>query len=290
MRISIYLFLLLIIASTSACNLINPAEGIPAYIHIKEYQFETNIGTEGSNSQRIEDVWVYVDNNLLGAYDLPATIPILSTGEQEVVLDPGIRENGISALPTVYPYISRVTLTANLEAGVVDTLSPVGRYSDDVEFLFVEGFDENHIFDVDRDDDDGTFIEASTDNALDGKSGRIHLTTDHSEIQVATRLEFFDLPETGFIPVYLELDYKTDVEVLFGLIGLNDSGTEEFYYSHALNPKSDWNKVYLNLTEVIVNSRLNVYQVGIAARLPIDMSLDEANIYLDNIKLLHRKE
>ena len=57
----------------SSCELYNPAEPTPAYIHIDKFILNTAYLTEGSNSHKITDAWVYIDDQLLGCFELPAT-------------------------------------------------------------------------------------------------------------------------------------------------------------------------------------------------------------------------
>ncbi len=54
-------------------------EPLPAYIYIPAFELRTTQG-EGSASSAITDVWLTVNGEFLGAYELPARIPVLQTG------------------------------------------------------------------------------------------------------------------------------------------------------------------------------------------------------------------
>ena len=97
MKMKVYIPIVLVLIFT-ACEVINPDEDIPSFISINEFE-HTEVGTA-----KIVDAWVYIDNDLQGIYPLPNIIPVLKNGEQKRYIAPGIKENGISATRTNYPF------------------------------------------------------------------------------------------------------------------------------------------------------------------------------------------
>ena len=79
----------------SSCNNFKGSQEIPAYIHIDTFLFTTNYGLEGAASHKITDAWLYIDDDIQGCYELPATIPVLERGNHRVTIIPGIKLNGI---------------------------------------------------------------------------------------------------------------------------------------------------------------------------------------------------
>ncbi|NOR88116.1 MAG: hypothetical protein GQ527_10940, partial [Bacteroidales bacterium] len=61
---------------------------VPSYIDINEIDFTTT-SSQGSSSSYFTDAWLYVDGADMGAYPLPAIIPILSEGEHKIKIAPG---------------------------------------------------------------------------------------------------------------------------------------------------------------------------------------------------------
>ncbi len=283
-KIYLPLIALLCLCLLAACEIINPPEALPAYIQIEPFEFSTNLD-QGSASNNITDAWLYVDNELIGAFTLPATVPVLKTGEFSVIVDPGIKENGVAATPTIYPYYQRYTNTVNLVETEITTIQPESAYNDNLNFVFIEGFTDQHLFTADLDGNPETSIVSSSLGAYEGNSGRIELTTEHPRLQVATGFVYDNLPTDGSVQIYLEMDYKNAVNLGVGVIGVDANGIEKAFYSHGLNPTAEWKKVYINLTEVIFNSELEYYQITFAATLPD--GLDSAVILVDNIKLIH---
>ena len=80
--LKIFFFLLFFTTLLFSCNKFDGDQTIPAYIHIEKITLADNpIISEGSLSNRITDAWVYVDDELIGAFELPATFPVLKKGE-----------------------------------------------------------------------------------------------------------------------------------------------------------------------------------------------------------------
>ena len=128
---------------------------IPSYLNIESINLETE-SYEGSDSHNITDVWVTMDGNFLGAFELPSLIPILSDGEHEFRISPGIKVNGISATRIIYPFYEISDLFM-IDGGVYNivnsnilclyrdsiiTINATTSYKDNLEFLFIEDFED----------------------------------------------------------------------------------------------------------------------------------------------------
>lgn len=274
-----------------ACELINPEEQIPAYIYVEPFTLQENPDVvAGSLDEAITHVFAYSGTDFLGIFSLPALIPVLQEGPQTIELDPGIRDNGISASIQIYPFYERYAKEVVLEPGRIDTLLPVTRYRSNIRIHFIEDFEAGiPIFSEDRDGNENTKLEASTEDIFEGgRSGRILLDTLNPFFDVGTdRSQLFDLRTGG--RTYLELNYKTDVELLFGVVEIDNLGSAQSYFEYGLLPRASWNKVYFNLTEVVRVTNADAYQIAITGGLPISngaFALPEGRVYLDNIKLI----
>ena len=128
-------------AFVSSCNIINPAEPVPAYLHVDSFSVKTDPLTQGSSSHRIVDAWVFVDGNIVGAFEMPVNVPVLSAGMHKVTVRPGILVNGIAATRSIYPFYSGYDTVMNLESAKINTaqsnsavqrpagsLNPAGRW------------------------------------------------------------------------------------------------------------------------------------------------------------------
>ncbi len=88
--------------------------------------------------QKITDGWLYVDGEYLGAYTLPAIVPVLAEGENEVILFPGVKENGIEATPNIYPYLTQFAKHYTLNAGQTTAVQPVTDYDPKIKCMPLE--------------------------------------------------------------------------------------------------------------------------------------------------------
>jgi hypothetical protein len=280
----------------SACDIVNPDESIPAYIHVEPFEMDADYGVEGSASEKITDVWVFAGGQNIGVYDLPATLPILLEDTSDIRLFPGIKKNGISASPVIYPFYRSFAFSGELEAATIDTIRPQTSYLDDLTFVVNERFDVAHSMKFDIDGNLNTRMEITNTGSEvleGGGSGKIVLDTTNSLIEVGTLDAFTDLPTTG-LPVYLELDYRTDIELAISLVGFDQTGGSFPGAVLFLNPQSEWNKVYFDVTDTVTflnDAAISGFRILLAARLPRDgngnFTLDRAVILVDNLKLLH---
>ncbi|MEN0046018.1 MAG: hypothetical protein AAF806_03055 [Bacteroidota bacterium] len=274
----------------STCDLINPEETIPSYISIESIDFVATTPTHGSSNHKIVEAWVSVDGVFIGVYDLPATIPVLASGATEIKVEAGIKDNGIGRLPEIYPFFEPYRVNVDLKPAEVTVLQPNTRYRENLSFALVEDFENgSNIFIDELDGNSLTSIDVTTEDVFEGNaSGVIQLTGENPAVEVATDFarKYSDLQTKG-VPVYLELNYKTDVEVAFGIIGheLAVFTPPEKLYEPVLFPKQTWNKVYLNLSAAVFELQTPEYQIALIAVLPPD--LESGSIRLDNIKLIH---
>src|ERR1039457_4232719 len=94
----------LLLFSTQSCEKFSGDQTIPAYLKIDSIYITTKTETQGSASHSITDAWVYVDDQFIGAYQMPARFPVLKEGKHKVEVFAGIKKDGIAATRTPYPF------------------------------------------------------------------------------------------------------------------------------------------------------------------------------------------
>ena len=116
---------------------------IPAYISIDSISLTTNYATQGTASQNITDAWVYLDDNLVGAFQLPVKrIPILATGKHKISVQPGIKKDGIGATRTNYVFYNTIERTVNLAEDSITKMGTLNTtYQETTTFFLKEDFD-----------------------------------------------------------------------------------------------------------------------------------------------------
>ncbi len=268
----------------AGCDIINPADPVPAYLYIGNIAIEPVAGT-GTNMHKVTEAWVFVDGNPLGAYDFPATVPVIGEGLATVIVRAGIRVNGVLAAADTYPFF--MTWQSEINLAPLQTLDlPVqSRYLPNVVFALIEDFESAHGFTDLRGGDPAIAMTRTTGEVFEGSaSGSIVLNTEMNLIQVANLPLLSSVPVNGS-PVYLELHYKNNVNFSVGLVG-HDPGISPAAVSIlVLRPQEEWNKVYIDLTPAVRASQYAAYQILFSA--VHDPVLEQSEVYLDNIKLLH---
>jgi hypothetical protein len=276
-------FVALFLIST-ACDLNDPEEGnVPAYIYISDIQVETT-SAQGREQHDIKDAWIYVNGNLIGAFELPALAPVLEEGTQNVSVRAGIIENGIANTRTFYPFFEFYDSTINMIPGNIDTISPVVSYNQRSVFKWTENFqrsdtsvERTHISDVDFEiTDDPAEVYPTSEKSL-----KATLPSQGLMFEIASK-EQFQIPRNQ--PVFLEVNFRTDVELMIGyqVIRGVEQSVRPFMY---LNPTDEWKKLYVNFQPSFADHHPDSeFKIIFFAR-----QYDEgpADIFLDNIKLIH---
>ncbi|MCU0347220.1 MAG: hypothetical protein MUC59_09760 [Saprospiraceae bacterium] len=274
-------------------------EPIPTYMTIEPFELKaTDTNKHGSISENITHADVFMFDSTtnesiqLGVFELPATFPVLNSGNFSLNIDPVIRANGSSNYLQPYPFYSRFSKNINLSNDEGLTVKPSTNYIEEAVFGMQEDFENgNTVFTVDRDDNDATAVTITSQDAFEGQySGRIKLDTANAVI-VAQTEGLFDLTISTAGKIYLELNYKTDVPLEFGIIPVEDNGLEgTANFEFVVLAKDRWNKIYFDLTEVISITGGLRFAIIMRAGIPLregKYTLDEAEILLDNIKLVH---
>lgn len=263
----------------AACDLVNPEEQIPAFLEVNNFEFIAK-PEQGANSAQITDAWVFVNDISLGVYELPTTIPVLDLGAQKVTVFPVIRENGIRSFPNIYSLYQRYETTIEFTPENTISINPTTSFVNNAIFDLVEDFNtDNHQ------------LKGENPDAVVATDGIGNIQLQGNEFITFTSSEIFsDLPTTGGIPVFLEFDYKTNVELEIGLVGIS-STVNATVYPVILCPINRWNKVYVNLQEALQISQLPTYQLAFRASITDtgcgNVNSSNPEILIDNVKLIH---
>jgi len=163
LRMIKYLYILFISVLFANCTLTDSDQPIPAYLEITDVNVNT-IQSQGEPTHKITDVWAYADNQLIGVFEIPCKIPVITTGETtEFLIFPGFRNNGERSRSFTYNLMDQLRFTETIAPGEVIQKSLTFEYKEDVIFDFVEGFEGgSHIFTRDLDGDEISRITNTT--------------------------------------------------------------------------------------------------------------------------------
>jgi hypothetical protein len=279
---AVSLTLFIFIFLFSSCNVINPAEPVPGYIHIDKFNI-TSTPTLGTDSSKITDVYVYIDNGYQGAYPLGASFPVLNSGSHQMQFYAGVIMNGISTTRILYPFYDSYNQTVDLEPGKTITIQPVIKYSSFTECAWCESFDNAGVSlaETDRSDTNLTVLALGNANNFEGKSGAVYLDDAHPFFELFTDTSY-DL--YGSSNVYLEMNYRCNNSLNVGMVAYSSSSTDQFSVE-IINPKTVWNKIYVELTPS-VRTYTTAYGFKIFLGATKDEGVTNAEFYFDNFKLL----
>ncbi|MEM9259710.1 MAG: hypothetical protein AAGA62_08690, partial [Bacteroidota bacterium] len=259
-----YFFGLLLLLLFTAC----PAdrELAPAFVLVEDFRLETP--GLGAATEDITEVWAFADDSFIGAFPLPARIPVPRAGATTLRLEAGVRQNGISTTPEIYEFYTPVNRNLELVPGETIDLGVLEiNYRADVQFAVFENF-EPGIPRAFSDQIVGTApLEVSAERIRSGEfSGRLALDLDNPLVEIATQERLSGLTDERPY-VWLELDYSSEVPVVWGITG--NQGIETIrVFDPGFNPRAGWTKIYFNLSEIIVRSTLEEYQLIFSALLP----------------------
>lgn len=250
---------------------------IPSYLKVNNVNLNYNQNF-GSITENITDVWVYIEDNLQGVYEIPVEFPVLEEGIKNIRLKAGIKANGIASTRIQYPFYSSFLDTINLVKDETIEIFPTFSYNDAFDAI-IEDFENS-----------GTTVDSTISSEIDftivnedeNKYAFAEIVSPLINFEIAT--QDLTLPQQG-APVYLELDYKSSTEFLVGMY-INypqDVVKSELVW---VTSKQDWNKIYINLTQTVSESiGAQSFKVFINMRRNDPSSNEE--ISLDNIKVLY---
>ena len=280
-------YLIFLMALFLSCDIFDKEEDIPGFIYVQSSDLITKAG-QGSNSSNIVDVTAYANNQFLGTFELPATIPVLATGEIQLALAPGIKNNGMVSDRRIYPFYQfyRKTFTVIPDATV--PITPDSNitfiYYDDGLKFYIEGFEGTGYELIESTESTAILnqITSPPENVKDGYTLEVLLDSEHDHFEVRTDWGLTNLPKGS--NMYLEIDFKGSVPLEIGIIAA--SPVVKKIFALGLVPQEDFTKVYINLTEQI-SREINTthFEIYFEAQLPSGSG--SAELYIDNIKFIY---
>lgn len=267
----------------------------PAWLEVNAWTLEQNsslAGDEGVLEHNFTDAWVYVDDKLVGVFEVPFKIPILESGtNKKITLYPTIKNNGISSTKKIYPFVEPMVVYGDLVQNQTLTINPTTKYYSQSKF-FIWDFEDTSTG-IDATPSSTTSISFSNDPTILTSNngsyfGRVNLTDTDDFWQAVTTQSFSDIPQEG-AEVYMEVSYHNTVSIITGVLALESSNVVS-NPNVQLNDQDaaevEWKKIYIDLKTIISGSvNANAFQFSFEGMLPDSLSTGQIN--LDNIKLVH---
>ena len=250
--------ILVFLFGLNACNTIDPPLNIPAYIQVDSFSFSTADST-GFNTQKISDVWIFVNGQQIGTYSVPTKpIPVLAEGNATVSILAGVYADGVLSNRIYYPFYGEYKQTMVFGKGKVTKVIPRFAFESSLKipFTYYQDFETS-----DSGFSKGTkgtvelkrlnHLNADSYPSLGNRYGSLTTTSDEDLIEFSNSI-LVPLNETG-MPVYVEFDYKSTCEIQVGLKGAKPNSPVLSTYDLVLKPRDVWTKIYVNLTDEIAS-------------------------------------
>lgn len=238
---------------------------------------------QGSNDHHITDTWVYVNDQYTGAYPLGSVIPVVSTGNTNVKLYAGIKNNGISSTRLSYEFYNAFEINQGFELGKTYTVSPKYTYQTGCKFHLIENFEQTGLRFQALGDSAFTRTGNGDPNAYGGtgKSAFMGMSAAKPTAIMKTSTSIIDFPSSATANVYLEMEYKCNQKFSISMM----CGNVEERNVITVNPSADWNKIYIQLANSIYSpTAYNSYDLIIKAIKESDVA--NPAIYIDNVKII----
>ncbi len=281
-------FLLILLLSLTTCEKFSGDQTIPAYLSIDSIYLTTDYYLQGTASQNITDAWVYVDDDLIGAFELPARFPVLKNGMHTVKILPGIKKNGIASTRINYIFYAeiskqiRLTEDSTTHLGVMKT-----TYTTAAGFTWMEDFD-NISISLDTTSRSTAYIQKTPIGSpltFEGShSGMVVMDTTMDFFECQTHNDFI-IP---YAPVFLEMNFNTSNVLTVGLILYSTTNIYTVPIINLNKTNNTWKKIYVDLT-TSMNAYPNVFSYRLYMGTFKDEDALQTTILFDNLKLVTTK-
>ena len=260
-----------------------------SWMRIDSVQFvPTPANNLGTGKHDFKDIWVYLNDNLQGTYELPAKFPIIHEGVSDFVFIPGISMNGFSGQRPIYTVVEPLRLQLNLSLGDTIKLNPVFRYDTTAVVPFNEGFEQGSMAMTKTTYSHSDFMLVNSPSiAFEGNGcGYMELSAGENSYAEAMSIDAYTLPKNG-TPVYFEMHYKCNTPFIFRLKGLSSDGFGYDFDIGGINSSDmKWKKIYFAITPDIVKFALG-NKFHIMLKIPRMTDIPSQELYVDNLKLIY---
>lgn len=263
----------------------------PAYIKIDTIILDsTDYVKFGATSNAIDYVWLVIDDNYQGTYQLPAVIPVIGEGPKKLEIYGGVREFSTSAASTNFAtrYINYLPqeIYTNLVSEQITQLNPHIQYDSSNSLVMARNLDfatDVNSFDlIDPAGDHSKDLVPANNGSFGGTYCMKLSLLNSSERSLKVIGGDFNIP-TNREAYYMELDFKGNAPISFFLI--NPVNNKEIFLG-GFTASAQWRHVYLNMVDEIgflqgSNVKLKI-EVSKGNNLPTN-----EEVFVDNIKFFY---
>jgi hypothetical protein len=294
-----YLPLLVIVLGLLGCNVINPAEELPAYVSMQNPKVVLNEMTGFSTNAGIRNIWLYHGGFLQGAYQIDPSltagrvVPVLQLERADFFMDAGIYETGQSGFQITYPFWDRVSFNWQATPGDTILLTPLFHYIDPTLYVLTvdEHFDGGSIdfvpFGSGLNADAASLRTQTTDVFQGTASGEVLFSQGKRWFESINFTEFYTEQSKN---IFAEITYKSNIPFSVGLVYESSTGSVASTQIVTVSPSGTWNTIFVHMiTEVrkIINAE------GLGTKFWLWLKADgedhDGYIRFDDIRVIREK-
>jgi hypothetical protein len=279
----------------SGCD--RETEPIPSYIRIDSVSVKTLAG-QGNPIHEISALNVYIDEQFIGVYEIPCTLPVLFTGKHKLSVIPSVRINGVVNQHVVHRLFKRADTTIDLMEGKITAAGNIIlQYKDNIEFPWVEDFEDGNselvrLYSAKGDTSYITTEAFSLNGRYEGNTRCMKVVIAAADtaktVDMASFKYFGNLPFMG-TDIMLEFDIKTPVPVQVAMIRKNSSGKLYLPYVYLFETGGKWKRFYINLIYELYNQPADTEIQLLISPIKTEEIKTEQIILIDNIRFSYPK-
>jgi hypothetical protein len=298
-RISFIIPLLALPFFMPSCSVFDPPIVVPIYGHIDSIHFYVPADSAaklGSASANIQYAWVYLDDNPVGAFQMPCTFPMIGgAGVHNVSIYSGIAGANTNYALSINPFYQFYSVNLYMVPGNKYTFHPVSTYYDWVKFPYMENFNDQSPgsqpeyltpYRGSLGPSDTTMVVTNLKSLVfpgNQGAGMVIVTPPSTHHGYYCGIsDSITLPTTGE-PVYVELNYRCTTQFSVGVFESNlasqVSPCAVFY------PTTTWKKGYVSLNNTIQTFNLETYNLYFVFASDTIDNHSADTLLLDNIKI-----
>ncbi len=268
------------------CNILNPEEKQPVYFKIDKVLAEQD--SSYPQVHNICDVWVTVNGDRIGTFEVPTLFPVIANGKSNVVIMPGIKVNGIATTRDIYPFFDYYVVYTSLVPMNTYHFTPYFKYKSNL-FRWTEhfaGIAQGYKFEKTTNSDTVIVVEPDSCIGPNNYVGNIYLTPERPRFQCVSVDDFY-FPTDGR-KIYAELDYKNDQEFEVGLFVYK---TSQIVVAPLVivNPHPDsYNRIYIDMTDY-VNRNANSFKFKLYIGAQKPDTITYSTISIDNVMVIYNQ-
>ncbi len=263
----------------------------PTYLHIDEFTLDMNIDVNyGQLTHAFLDVYVYIDNQNFGVFQLPCVIPLNLEGTHEIRLLPAVRANGQSGSKIRYPFVEPYDQQINFVRLDTAHIEPRTKYYSTTQ-VWYEDFEDAAVQVESTPLSLTNLVKSNDPSILEERNGNFFGYVSLNETEnIWDGLTNANWSLNPSQLSFLEIDFYNTNSIQTGLQSTGSGGINNLMHVLIVAQKPEnlrWRKMYIDLRSLV-----SAVGVGNTFKLKLVSILEEAAtesmVAIDNIKLVYR--